>query len=121
MCLCTQLIEEFRDMPGKFGRQLPANGFKVHVVPGLPANGCSELLPPPVSPDTDGYKWVVLIARYDFSRLVGIYFTVKLMRHFIHSLRYNCTFEEKIRNAQLSGYDAAIVYNLDSNDLGKCQ
>ncbi|XP_037036203.1 E3 ubiquitin-protein ligase RNF13 isoform X2 [Bradysia coprophila] len=91
--LSNQLIEEFRDLPAKFGRQLPSNGLKVHGIAGNPANGCSILEPPPKSPDMEDFKWAVLIARY------------------------NCTFEEKVRNAQLSGYDVAIVYNLDSNEL----
>lgn len=89
----NQLIEEFRDLPAKFGRQLPSNGLKVHGIPGSPANGCTPLDPPPKSPDMEDFKWAVYIARY------------------------NCTFEEKVRNAQLSGYDVAIVYNLDSNEL----
>lgn len=63
MCVRLQLIEEFRDLPAKFGRQLPANGFKVHAIAGSPANGCSELIPPPQTPETEGFKWVVLIAR----------------------------------------------------------
>lgn len=58
-----QLIEEFRDLPAKFGRQLPTNGFRVHGIAGDPANGCTSLEPPPKSAETDGYKWVVLIAR----------------------------------------------------------
>ncbi|KAG4072153.1 hypothetical protein HA402_015652 [Bradysia odoriphaga] len=91
--LSNQLIEEFRDLPAKFGRQLPSNGLKVHGITGNPANGCTILEPPPKSPDMEDFQWAVLIARY------------------------NCTFEEKVRNAQLSGYDVAIVYNLDSNEL----
>lgn len=59
----VQLIEEFRDLPAKFGRQLPSNGFKVHGITGNPTNGCSPLDPPPNDPDTDGFKWAVLIAR----------------------------------------------------------
>lgn len=58
-----QLIEEFRDMPAKFGRQLPTNGLKVHGITGNPVNGCSTLEPPPNSPDMEGFKWAVLIAR----------------------------------------------------------
>ncbi|KAF4517846.1 hypothetical protein B566_EDAN011771 [Ephemera danica] len=38
-------------------------------------------------------KWIILIRRYD------------------------CSFEDKIRNAQRSGYDAAIVHNVNSSDL----
>lgn len=64
MQICVQLIEEFRDLPAKFGRQLPSNGFKVHGITGNPANGCTKLEPPPTNDaDTEGYKWIVLIAR----------------------------------------------------------
>lgn len=60
----VQLIEEFRDLPAKFGRQLPSNGLRVHGIAGDPPNGCSRLVPPPTDKETEGYKWVVLIARY---------------------------------------------------------
>lgn len=33
--------------------------------------------------------------------------------------RYNCSFETKVRYAQAAGYAAAIVYNINSNDLGE--
>ncbi|KAJ6635018.1 E3 ubiquitin-protein ligase RNF13 [Pseudolycoriella hygida] len=89
----NQLIEEFRDLPARFGRQVPSNGLKVRGIAGEPANGCAKLIPPPNDEKLEGFKWAALVARY------------------------NCTFEEKVRNAQLSGYDAVIVYNLESNDL----
>lgn len=31
--------------------------------------------------------------------------------------RYNCSFEQKVRLAQNAGYDAVIVYNIDSEEL----
>lgn len=31
--------------------------------------------------------------------------------------RYNCSFEQKVRMAQLVGYDAVIVYNINSDEL----
>lgn len=49
--------------------------------------------PPIVNTTLIQPRWVVLIARY------------------------NCSFEEKIRNAQNAGWDAVIVFNVASNDL----
>lgn len=56
-------------------------------------HGCSKLEPPPPSPPDENTKFVVLMARH------------------------NCTFFEKVQNAEKAGYKAAIVYNTDSNDL----
>jgi E3 ubiquitin-protein ligase RNF167 len=33
--------------------------------------------------------------------------------------RYECNFEDKIRNAQLANFDGVIVHNVNSSDLGK--
>lgn len=53
--------------------------------------GCGDIQPPP--PTTSDQGFVVLMQRN------------------------NCTFFEKVLNAQQAGYAAAIVYNLDSDDL----
>ena len=37
----------------------------------------------------------------------------------INFSRYNCSFEDKIRNAQKAGFAAVIVHNVGSNDLGE--
>jgi hypothetical protein len=33
--------------------------------------------------------------------------------------RYECNFEDKIRNAQRANFDAVIVHNVNSSDLGE--
>lgn len=59
-----------------------------------PSTACVSIRNPPNVPDYGG-KWIVLIARS------------------------SCSFEEKVRMAQAAGYDAAIIHNIDSNDLGE--
>lgn len=59
-----------------------------------PANACQKIQGPPNNTDYNG-NWIVLIRRY------------------------NCSFEIKIRMAQEAGYDAVIVHNVNSNELGK--
>lgn len=87
--LNDQIIEEFRDLPGTFGGEIPDTGMKVLADRADPADGCSEMRKPPNSTS----KFAVVIARY------------------------NCSFEEKVRNAQKAGYAMAIVHNVGSNDL----
>lgn len=54
--------------------------------------GCGSIDGPPSNSEPEA-KFVVLMARN------------------------NCTFFEKVMHAQLAGFDAAIVYNIDSDDL----
>lgn len=86
-----QLLEEFRDFPATFGSDIPESGLKVRAVRANPTDGCSELDPPPEN--------------------------VTLTRFAVIIARYNCSFEDKIRNAQKAGYAAVIVHNVGSNDL----
>lgn len=57
-----------------------------------PADACKPFDPPP-SWDNRFDKYIALIARN------------------------NCTFEDKVRNAQNAGYDAVIVHNMGSDSL----
>ncbi|XP_037300799.1 E3 ubiquitin-protein ligase RNF13 isoform X2 [Manduca sexta] len=86
------IMQEFLDIPASFGGDLPPEGLRGLLVAGEPADGCSALVKPPVVDNFTG-KWIVLVARY------------------------NCSFEIKVRNAQLAGYDCAIVHNVNSSDL----
>ncbi|KAJ8687155.1 hypothetical protein QAD02_022949 [Eretmocerus hayati] len=83
----------FPDLPARFGGIIPDEGIKGVVVYADPPYACQDIKAPPVSPDYDGYNWIVLISRG------------------------NCTFEAKIRNAQKAQYQAAIVHNINSDDL----
>ncbi|XP_041974674.1 E3 ubiquitin-protein ligase RNF13 isoform X2 [Aricia agestis] len=86
------IAEEFRDMPASFGPDIPVDGLRGLLVAGEPQDGCAPLAKPPAVDNETG-KWMVLVARY------------------------NCSFEVKVRNAQLAGYDLAIVHNVNSSDL----
>lgn len=91
-----QIMEEFRDIPARFGPEFPPNGVRYFHVQGKPSNGCSKMDEPPLNPDNNTIivRWAVVIARY------------------------NCSFEDKIRNAQEANFDAVIVHNVGSNELG---
>lgn len=62
-----------------------------------PPQACGDIRGPPNNTKYSGNNWIVLIARL------------------------NCSFEDKIRNAQKAGYDAAIVHNVNSNELGNAK
>ncbi|XP_053980296.1 E3 ubiquitin-protein ligase RNF167 isoform X1 [Hylaeus volcanicus] len=87
-----QIEEEFRDIPARFGGLIPSEGIKGMVVYADPPPACQEIQGPP---NITGYNgnWIALISRY------------------------NCTFEVKVRMAQKAGYDAAIIHNVNSNQL----
>lgn len=79
-------------MPAKFGGIIPPEGIKGMVVYADPPTACRKIQPPPNDTNYDG-NWIVLIRRF------------------------NCSFEIKVRMAQEAGYDAAIIHNVNSNDL----
>lgn len=87
-----QIEEEFRDMPAKFGGIIPPEGIKGMVVYADPPTACHKIQAPPNNTEYNG-NWIVLIRRY------------------------NCSFEIKVRMAQQAGYDAAIIHNINSNEL----
>ncbi|KFB41403.1 AGAP002028-PA-like protein [Anopheles sinensis] len=88
--LSSHIIEEFRDLPGTFGGEIPDTGMKVLADWADPADGCTEFHR---KPPNNSSKYAVVIARY------------------------NCSFEVKVRNAQQAGYAMAIIHNVGSNDL----
>ncbi|XP_055544945.1 E3 ubiquitin-protein ligase RNF13 [Wyeomyia smithii] len=94
-----QLLEEFRDFPATFGGEIPESGLKVRAVQAEPVDGCTPLAGPPenvssmIASGAGSSRFAVIIARY------------------------NCSFEDKIRNAQIAGFAAVIVHNVGSNDL----
>ncbi|XP_011304664.1 E3 ubiquitin-protein ligase RNF167 [Fopius arisanus] len=87
-----QIEEELRDAPARFGPLIPSDGIKGVIAYADPPTACTVIAPPPKNTSYNG-NWIALIARY------------------------NCSFEIKIRMAQEAGYDAAIVHNVNSNEL----
>lgn len=89
----THNIEmEFKDVPSRFGDAIPLDGIRGLVIYSNPPEACTSIEKPPAYENFTG-RWIVLIKRY------------------------GCQFEDKIRNAQKAGYQAAIVHNVNSSAL----
>ncbi|XP_059831271.1 E3 ubiquitin-protein ligase RNF167-like isoform X1 [Hypanus sabinus] len=81
----------FDDLPSMFGYELQKDGLLGYLVFAKPENACEPIAPPPSN--TTILDFIVVIRRY------------------------GCSFDVKVLQAQLAGYKAAIVHNVDSDEL----
>lgn len=77
------------DMPASFGPHVKTNGIGGLLVAGDPLDACAPLRTPKA---VAGQKWIALLSRN-------------------HRPDLNCTFDVKVRNAEVAGAVAAIVYD----------
>ena len=85
-------IAKFEDAAARFGPR-PSEPLRGYVVHAVPAHGCKDIQSPPNISTPLRLPWIVLIEREQ------------------------CEFDVKVLNAQNAGYIAAIIHNVNSDDL----
>lgn len=91
----------YEDQPARFGNALPSDGLVGLVIVANPLHGC---VPPDAPPNN------VTLPK-------NVYFISLVQRSIPGSGEGECTFQDKVENAQKSGYSGAIVYNYLDDEL----
>jgi len=92
----------YEDQPARFGDALPSEGLVGMAVPANPRHGCRKIAPPPKNvPLPHNIYWIAVIQR----SVPG------------SGNESECTFQEKVENAQISNYSGVIVYNYQDDEL----
>jgi len=90
----------YEDLPARFGDALPDDGLVGYLMPAKPELACQSIMPPPKISPEPGLHWIALIRRSESG-----------------SQDEQCTFEEKVKNAMIANYSAAIIYNYKNDEL----
>lgn len=101
--LFLQPMEEFHDLPARFGASFPANGMRVLAVKSFPDDGCNYIDPPPKNiSEYANARWAVLIARlvlqkYNCGAVCGVHAIESFMFSFFsnHSTDMNVRLSRK--------------------------
>ncbi|NXK50834.1 RNF13 ligase, partial [Chauna torquata] len=87
--------QTFDDLPARFGYRLPAEGLKGFLINSKPENACEPIAPPPLKENSSSA----------FIYFEAVFFLISTL------------YGSQVLNAQRAGYKAAIVHNVDSDDL----
>ncbi|XP_023332200.1 E3 ubiquitin-protein ligase RNF13 [Eurytemora carolleeae] len=91
----------YEDQAARFGDSLPADGLVGVAVVAEPSHGCGPIKPPPDTKLPHNVFWIVMIKR----SIPGTGNSTE------------CTFQEKVENAQAAHYSGVIVYNYKNDEL----
>jgi len=98
-------IRIYEDQPARFGDALPTEGLVGLAMPAVPRHGCTPILPPPNISLPHNVYWIAVIRRSAPSLNSD------------SDDDTQCTFQEKVQNAQTSKYSGVIVYNYQDDEL----